>query len=251
MNGKVVVVTGAASGIGSAAATTFAREGANVLAVGRDETKLSHVVAQGGDRVSSFVADVTQPGQVEAAMATAAQRYGGIDIVIANAGVFGVAAAIADYPVESFADVLRVNVEGVFLTLKYAVPHMVARGGGSVVISSSASAVKALPNMIAYQASKHALTGLVKAAAVELAPAGIRVNSVNPGLVDTPMLHGIERAINSEHPEEARKGILRGALFKYYLSPDEVAEAMLFLTSDKCRSCTGSMFMMDQGVTLL
>ncbi len=105
--------------------------------------------------------------------------------------------------------------------------------------------------MIAYQTSKNALTGLVKAAAVELAPAGIRVNSVNPGLVDTPMIHLIEREINPENCEQARSMILEGALFKYYLDPEEVAEVILFLAGEKSRSCTGAMYMMDQGVTLL
>jgi 3alpha(or 20beta)-hydroxysteroid dehydrogenase len=251
LKGKVAVITGAASGIGSAATMLFAQEGANVLAVGRNEATLGQVVAGAGDGVSGFVADVTQPEQVQGAMATAVERYGGIDIVIANAGVFGVAAAIEEYPLSTFSEVLNVNVTGVFLTIKYAVPHMVKRGGGSVVITSSALAVKPLPYMIAYQTSKHALTGLVKAAAVELAPACIRVNSVNPGLVDTPMLQLIEREINPENPEAARAGILEGALFKYYLPPEEVAEVMLFLASEKSRSCTGAMYMMDQGVTLL
>jgi NAD(P)-dependent dehydrogenase (short-subunit alcohol dehydrogenase family) len=248
---KVAVITGATSGIGAAAVRLFAQEGARVLAVGRDEAALDQVVAGAGDGVRGHVADVTQPGQVAAAMASAAEHYGGIDIVIANAGTFGVAAGIEDYPNDTFAEVLNVNVTGVFFTIKYAVPQMRKRGGGSIVVTSSALAVKALPHMIAYQASKHALTGLVKAAAVELAPAGIRVNSVNPGLVDTPMLHLIEREINPQSSEKARAVILEGALFKYYLQPEEVVEVMLFLASEKSRSCTGAMYMMDQGVTLL
>jgi NAD(P)-dependent dehydrogenase (short-subunit alcohol dehydrogenase family) len=251
LKNKVAVITGAASGIGSAATRLFAQEGAQVLAVARTEATLDQLVASAGDGVSGFVADVTQPEQVDAAMATAVERYGGIDIVIANAGIFGVAAAIEEYPNSTFGEVLSVNVTGVFLTIKYAVPHMVRRGGGSVVITSSALAVKALPHMIAYQTSKHALTGLVKAAAVELASAGIRVNSVNPGLVETPMIHLIEREMNPEDPEAARKAICEGALFKYYLQPEEVAEVMLFLVSENSRSCTGAMYMIDQGVTLL
>ena len=250
-NDKVVVITGAASGIGSAATRLFAEEGASVLAVGRNSAALDTVVTGAGARVSSFIADVTEPAQVEAAMAAAADRYGGIDIVIANAGTFGVAAAIDEYPVLTFTEVLNVNVTGVFLTIRYAVPHLRTRGGGSIVVTSSALAVKALPHMVAYQTSKNALTGLVKAAAVELAPAGIRVNSVNPGLVDTPMIHLIEREICPENCEQARSMILEGALFKYYLDPEEVAELILFLASEKSRSCTGAMYMMDQGVTLL
>ena len=248
---KVAVITGATSGIGAAAVKRFAQEGAQVLAVGRNEAVLDQVAADAGDRVRGYVADVTQPEQMAMAMATAAEHHGGIDIVIANAGTFGVAATIEEYPVDTFADVLNVNVTGVFLTMKYAVPYMRKCEGGSIVVTSSALAVKALPYMIAYQTSKHALTGLVKAAAVELAPAGIRVNSVNPGLVDTPMLRLIERQINPRSSEEARAAILEGALFKYYLHPDEVVEMMLFLVGEKSRSCTGAMYMMDQGVTLL
>jgi NAD(P)-dependent dehydrogenase (short-subunit alcohol dehydrogenase family) len=248
---KVAVITGATSGIGAAAVRLFAREGAWVFAVGRDEVALGEVVASAGDRACGYVADVTQSDQVGAAMAAAAELRGGIDIVIANAGTFGVAAPIEEYPIDIFAEVLSVNVTGVFLTIRYAVPYMRKREGGSIVVTSSALAVKALPYMIAYQTSKHALTGLVKAAAVELAPAGIRVNSVNPGLVDTPMLSLIEREINPQCPEEARARILEGALFKYYLQPEEVAEVMLFLAGEKSRSCTGAMYMMDQGVTLL
>lgn len=248
---KVAVITGAASDIGSAATKLFAEEGASVLAVGRNDVALSKAVAGAGDGVSWFVADVTEPEQVEAAMAAAVDRYGGIDIVIANAGTFGVVAAIDEYPVCTFSEVLNVNVTGVFLTIKYAVPHLRKRGGGSIVVTSSALAVKALPYMIAYQASKNALTGLVKAAAVELAPACIRVNSVNPGLVDTPMLHLIAHEINPENSEEARAAMLEGALLKYYLDPEEVAEVILFLASEKSRSCTGAMYMMDQGVTLV
>ena len=248
---KVAVITGATSGIGAAATKLFAQEGARVLAVGRNERNLDHVVAASGDGVRGYVADVTQPEQVAAAMDAAAELYGGIDILIANAGTFGVASAIEDYPVETFAEVLNVNVMGVFLAIRSAVPHMRNRGGGSIIVTSSALAVKAISHMIAYQTSKHALTGLVKGAAVELGPSGIRVNSVNPGVVDTPMLRHIEREILPHSPEEARAIILKGALFKYYLEPEEVAELMLFLASDKSRSCTGAMYMMDQGVTLL
>jgi NAD(P)-dependent dehydrogenase (short-subunit alcohol dehydrogenase family) len=248
---KVAVITGATSGMGSAATRRFAEEGAHVLAVGRKEALLNEVTARAGDRASGFVADVRQPEQVEAAMAAAVERYGGIDIVIANAGIFGVARHIEEYPTSIFKEVLDTNVTGVFHTIKYSAPHLKKRGGGSIVVTSSALAVKPLPHMIGYLASKHAITGLVKAAAVELAPAGIRVNSVNPGLVETPMIHLIEREINPANSEQARDLILKGALFKYYLDPEEVVEVMLVLASEQSRSCTGAMYMMDQGVTLL
>ncbi|MCL5734261.1 MAG: SDR family oxidoreductase [Actinobacteria bacterium] len=251
LDNKVAVISGATSGIGAATAKLFADEGAQVFALGRNEEALARLETHDKDKIHGFRCDITDGAQVAAAMTAAADRYGGIDIVVANAGAFGVATAIEAYPAEVFAQVLNVNVNGVFLTIKHAVPYLKRRGGGSIIVTSSALAVKALPYMLAYQASKSALTGLVKGAAVELGPAGIRVNSVNPGLVDTPMIRLIESQMNPERPEEAKSSILEGALFKYYLEPEEVAELMVFLASDQSRSCTGSMYMMDQGVTLL
>jgi NAD(P)-dependent dehydrogenase (short-subunit alcohol dehydrogenase family) len=251
LTGKAAVITGATSGIGAATTRLFACEGANVLAVGRNEDALNALENEGGGAVQGFVGDVTKEEDVAAAMAAATERYGGIDVVVANAGAFGLAKPIEHYPADTFAEVLNVNVLGVFLTIKAAVPFLRERGGGSIIVTSSALAVKPLPYMLAYQASKSALTGLVKAAAVELAPAGIRVNSVNPGLVDTPMMESIERQIHPDDPTAARASILDGALFKYYLPPEEVAELILFLAGEKSRSCTGAMYMMDQGVTLL
>jgi 3alpha(or 20beta)-hydroxysteroid dehydrogenase len=248
---KVALITGATSGIGAATARLFVDEGAQVLAVGRNEGALARLEAAGRGRVQGFVADVTEAGQVAAAMAAAAERFGGLDVVVANAGAFGVATALDHYPSETFAEVLNVNVNGVFLTIKHAVPYLRERGGGSIIVTSSALAVKPLPYMVAYQTSKSALTGLVKAAAVELAPAGIRVNSVNPGLVDTPMMDSIAGQMNPNDPEAAKASILEAAIFKYYLPPEEVAELILFLAGEKSRSCTGALYMMDQGVTLL
>jgi NAD(P)-dependent dehydrogenase (short-subunit alcohol dehydrogenase family) len=248
---KAAVITGATSGIGAAAARLFADEGARVFAVGRNDEALEQLAEQSGRKICCYRADVTKSEEVIAAMAAAADRYGGIDVVVANAGAFGVAAPLEAYSDETFAEVIDVNVNGVFLTIKYAVPYLRQREGGSIIVTSSALAVKALPYMVAYQASKAALTGLVKAAALELGPAGIRVNSVNPGLVDTPMMRLIESQIRPDRPQDAKSSILEGALFKYYLEPEEVAEMMVFLASDKSRSCTGSMYLMDQGVTLL
>jgi NAD(P)-dependent dehydrogenase (short-subunit alcohol dehydrogenase family) len=248
---KVAVITGATSGIGMAASRLFAREGARVLAVGRNEAALDELVESGGDNLSGCVADVTQADQVEEAMAAAMERYGAIDILVANAGTFGIAAPIDHYPIDTFREVLEVNVLGVFNAIKHVIPRMREAACGSIIVTSSALAVKALPYMSAYQVSKHALTGLVKSAAIELAPVGIRVNSVNPGLVDTAMIRQIEREIDPHSSENARAVILQGALFKYYMDADEVAELMVFLASEKSRSCTGAMYMMDQGVTLV
>ncbi len=264
---KVAVITGAASGIGLAATRLFAREGARVLALDLDETALktayqpevlfrasSEPASAGrGDRereapVVPFVADVTKEDHVAQAMATAAELLGGIDIVLPNAGIFGRHALIQDCPLDEFERVLRVNVTGVVATIKHAVPHLICRGGGSIVITSSVGAVVGNPGSVAYAASKHALTAVMKVAAAELAPFGIRVNTVNPGLVDTPMIHALEHDLAPGDPERGKTILQEATLLKRYVQPEEVAELMLFLAADTGSFCTGAMYMIDGGM---
>jgi NAD(P)-dependent dehydrogenase (short-subunit alcohol dehydrogenase family) len=248
LSGKVAVITGAGSGIGLAATKLFAQEGAKVLAVDLDESILRQALETVGEAASPFAANVTEPAQVAQAMAVAERRFGGIDILLPNAAVWDTPAPIEEYSLDTFTRSMAVNVTGVFLTMKCAIPYMVKRGGGSIVITSSVAAVHVLPNHVAYHTSKHALTGLMRVAAVELAPMGIRVNTVNPGLVDTPMMALIETQFNPENPEQGRAEILDLALLKKrYVSPEEVAELMLYLASDKAQMCTGALYMIDGG----
>jgi NAD(P)-dependent dehydrogenase (short-subunit alcohol dehydrogenase family) len=248
MQGKKCVVTGAASGIGLAATGLLAEEGAQVFAIDLGEAALKEAMAALGSRVTSFVADVTQPEQMERAMATAAERMGGIDVLLPNAGIWGVFCPIIDYPLDLFSRVLDVNLTGVFLTMKYAVPYMVSGGGGSIVITSAVGAVMGAPETIAYTASKHALTGIMKVAARELAPAGIRVNTVNPGLVKTPMGETVTSQASFKAGDAAGNGILEGNLIKRYCTPEEVAELILYLASDASSFCTGAMYFIDGGM---
>ncbi|MBU2600991.1 MAG: SDR family oxidoreductase [Actinobacteria bacterium] len=245
---KVAVITGAGSGIGLAAAKRFAGEGASVLVVDRDEAAADRVAAAIGDAASPYAADVRRPEEVEDAMAAAAERFGGIDIVLANAAVWGTTSALDSYPDETFAEVLEVNVTGAFLTLKYAVPHMKTRGGGSIVITSSVTGMMGNPGNVAYSVSKTALIGLMRVAAVEYAAAGIRVNTVNPGPTETPFTRLLEQGISPERPAGAQALIQDGIPLKRYAAPEEVAELMLFLASDESGFCTGGIYMIDGGM---
>ena len=185
LEGKVALITGATGGIGRAAARLFVDEGARVTLVDLDESALQELVASiGPERASYAVADVTDPAQSQAYVNAAAERWGGIDVYLANAGIEGQLSPIPDYPIDVFDRVMAVNVRGVWLGIKYVVPVMRERGGGSIVITSSTAGVGAGPDMSAYTTSKHAVIGLMRTAAMEGASQGIRVNTVNPAPID-------------------------------------------------------------------
>ncbi len=257
LGGKIAVITGAASGIGLSAMRRFVRESAQVLAVDRDGDRLEQAVEQaleqaanaGGDAMG-FTADVTQPDQVERAVEAAVERYGGIDILLPNAGIWGTVAPIEEYPLDTFRRVLELNVTAVFTTMKYAVPHMARRGGGSIVITSSAAGVVGIAGTMGYSTSKHAVIGIMRVAAVELAKQGIRVNTVNPGPIDTPMMRELESGFFPEDPAQGAAALQSTTLLNRYGTAEEVAELMLYLASDESAYCTGGVYMLDGGAQL-
>lgn len=246
--GKVAVVTGGAGGIGRAAATLFAAEGANVLVVDIDEPGLRAAVEQSAsNRTSYCVADVTQAADNERMFATAAERYGGVDILLANAGIEGAVAPIVDMAEADFDRVIAVNVKGVWLGLKYGIPHLAARGGGSIVVTSSVAGLTPTPGIAPYGASKHAVIGLMRSAARECAAANIRVNTVNPAPVETRMMRSLERGLSPADPAAAQARITDSIPLGRYAEPMDIAKVMLFLASDDAAFVTGSVYKADGG----
>ena len=251
---KVALITGGAGGIGQAAARIFTGEGARVALVDRDEAALQSVVSSiGEDKASYVVADVTQPGQVQSYVKAAVERWGGIDIFLANAGIEGAVSPIPDYSFDMFEQVMAVNVSGVWLGLKYVIPAMRERGGGSIVITSSTAGIGGTAGMSAYTTSKHAVIGLMRTAALECAPLGIRVNTVNPAPIETRMMRSLEEmrvaaADDSEVTVERTKQAFAARIpLQRYGDPEEVAKLMLFLASDDSSFCTGGVYMVDGG----
>jgi len=222
--------------------------------VDREEASLQEVVSSiGEDKASFVVADVTQPDETENYVKAAIDRWGGIDIYLANAGIEGMVSQIPDYPHEMFDQVMAVNVRGVWLGLKYVIPAMCERGGGSIVITSSTAGIGGTAGMSAYSTSKHAVIGMMRSAALECAPLGIRVNTVNPAPIETRMMRSLEEmrvaaADDSEVTVERTKQSYSARIpLRRYGDPEEVAKMMLFLSSDDSSFCTGGVYMVDGG----
>ncbi len=250
LNGKVAIITGGAGGIGSQAGKLFVQEGAKVLLVDLNEDALKQAAQTiGSDAVGYCAADVTQPDQTQQYVQAAVDRFGGVDILLANAGIEGEVKPITDYSIETFDKVIAVNVRGVWLGLKYAAPEIEKRGGGTIVITSSVAGVRGTAGISAYITSKHAVIGLMRTAALEMASKGIRVNTVNPAPIETRMMRSLEAGFQPDDPGQAKEGFAAMLPLHRYGSPEEVAGMMLFLASDESRYCTGGVYMVDGGMS--
>ena len=232
LEGKAAIITGGTGGIGRVAGALFAAEGARVLLVDLDQTALQQVASSIGAAASYAVADVTDPAQTEAYVATALERYGTVDLFLNNAGIEGDVAPITEYDLDTFDRVMAVNVRGAWLGLKYVMRAMRERGG-SIVITSSTAGLMGTTGMSAYHTSKHAVIGLMRCAAMEGGPHGIRVNTVNPGPTETRMMRSIEDMRIPGRGEEIKHQLERRSLDGRYGEPEEVARMMLFLCSDE------------------
>lgn len=247
---KVAIITGGAGGIGKAAGKRFVAEGARVLLVDLNEAALQATVADiGSNQVSYCVADVTQSDDNIRMFALASERYGGVDIFLANAGIEGDVKPLTEQSEARFDQVLNVNVKGVFLGLKHGIPEIAKRGGGSIVITSSVAGVTGSPGVGPYVTSKHAVIGLMRSAALECAPMNIRVNTVNPSPVETRMMRSLEDGLMPGAAENAKAALVQQIPLQRYAEPDDIAKVMLFLSSDDSEWVTGSVQMADGGFT--
>lgn len=249
LSGKVALVTGAASGLGAATARRLAKEGATVVLTDRDivgEDIAAHIVDTGG-RAVFRLHDVTSQPDWAAAVEHAVADFGRLDILVNNAGVAGGNHELMDHSFDAWRQILSVNLDGVFLGLRHAGPRIAASGGGSVINISSILGKVGMAGAAAYCASKGGVTLLTKAAALEWAPLGIRVNSIHPGFIDTPMVSGA--LAGREDGNEMRVALMAAHPLGRFGGPKEIGDAVAFLASDDASFITGAELVVDGGYT--
>lgn len=243
LENKTVIITGAGSGIGRAAALLCASEGGKVIVSDIDEEKGNHVaeeIKKSGNEAFFVKADTSSPEKNEQLVKKAVEQYGGLHIAVNNAGIGGPLNLLADYPVDGWQKVIDINLSGVFYGMKYQIPAIMESGGGSIINNASILGQVGTKSSPAYVASKHGLVGLTKAAALEYAEQKIRINSIGPGYIKTPM-------VMNTLDEDTRNMLTKLHPVGRMGNPEEVAELILWLASSKSSFVTGSYYPVDGG----
>jgi len=242
--GKVALVTGAGSGIGEKVALDLAAQGASVVAAdlnGDAVRKTVAAITAAGGKAAALVCNVAKPDDVKASVDFAVKTYGGLHLAFNNAGISGPMGPIEDIAVDDYLKLIDINLNSVFFGMKYEIPAMLASGGGSIVNTSSILGLVGTEGPIPYVTAKHGVAGMTKAAAVGYAAKGIRINSVHPGYINTPLLSTVDETIMAGVVALHPMGRLGTA--------EEVAQVVLFLLSDKAAFVTGSQYVVDGGYT--
>jgi NAD(P)-dependent dehydrogenase (short-subunit alcohol dehydrogenase family) len=248
LKNKTAIITGGAGGIGKAAAKLFANEGANVMLVDLNEEDLQKAVEEiGTPNIKYVVADVSKNDEVVNFVKKTKESFGEIDVFFNNAGIEGKVKPITEYPLEVFQKVMDVNVKGVWLGLKHVIPAM--RNNGSIIITSSVAGMQGTANVSPYVASKHAIVGIMRCAALECAPRNIRVNTINPSPVDNRMMRSLEEGFDPKNKEEAKKQFEKMIPLGRYAKSEEIARVALFLASAESNFVTGAVLPVDGGMT--
>lgn len=245
---KIAIITGGGSGIGHQACKLFAREGATVLVADRDldaATRVADEVKDAGGRALAHQVDVSKEADIEAMVARAVSEFGRLDILVNNAG-YGIAGTVVSTSEADWNALMSVNVNGVFLGCKHAIPVMAKQGGGAIVNTASAAANIGIHDRAAYVASKGAVAALTRAMAIDHVDQGIRINAVAPGTIESPYFTKI---LSGPNGEELRRGLEERQAMERLGQPVEIAQAMLWLASDDASFCTGSVMVVDGGWT--